>query len=130
MFGRKRRRGLSFLLFVPETTETVFSFCLYWDQEILFTAEEPVFLPRFIRARLVKRKVWSDLDFFYVGPRVSREIITPALLAFQNQFSRKNRPLCSLEILTDIKLFIVIIIIIIIIIIISQSPWVRKNGNL
>ena len=62
-FGRKRRRGLSFLLFVRETTETVFSFCLYWDEEVVFTAEEPVFLPRFIRARLVKRKVWSDWDF-------------------------------------------------------------------
>lgn len=43
---------------------TVFSFCLYLDQEIVFTAEEPVFLPRFIRARLVKRKVWSDWDSF------------------------------------------------------------------
>ena len=63
-FGRKRRRGLSFLLFVWETTETVFSFCLFWDQEIVFTVEEPVFLPRFIRARLVKRKVWSDRDSF------------------------------------------------------------------
>ena len=34
---------MSFLLFVRETTETVFLFCLYLDQEIVFTAEEPVF---------------------------------------------------------------------------------------